>query len=92
MIMEIFYTKHADEKLKTEKFVPELKINKLVIKRAIQNSQLKVSEGMKIKAVQEIDKTHSLVVIYRQVEKGVRVITFFPAKKGRYEDEILSRR
>ena len=41
-------------------------------------------------AVGPLTKTLSLCVVYRFVEGDVRVITFFPAQRGRYEGKILS--
>lgn len=40
-------------------------------------------------AVGELSKTLSLCVVYKLVEEHVRVITFFPAERGRYERKIL---
>ena len=42
-------------------------------------------------AVGELTATLSLCVVYKFVGQGVRVITFFPAQKGRYEGKVLSR-
>lgn len=41
-------------------------------------------------AVGALTTTLSLCVVYKFVGGEVRVITFFPAKRGRYESKILS--
>lgn len=40
-------------------------------------------------AVGKLTETLSLCVVYRFIERDVRVITFFPAQRGRYESKIL---
>lgn len=42
-------------------------------------------------AVATHSKSISLVVVYKNTEMGYKVITFFSATKGRYEDKILQR-
>ena len=41
---------------------------------------------------EKLDKHHDLCVIIKQEDKIIKVITFFPTQKGRYESEILQRR
>ena len=43
-------------------------------------------------ATGELNKALTLCVIYKFIEAGIKVITFFPARKGRYESKILSGR
>jgi len=49
------------------------------------------SDDPELMAIGELTRTLSLCVVYRFVEGGIRVITFFPAQRGRYERKILSR-
>ena len=43
-------------------------------------------------AIGELNKTLSLCVLYKKAKQGIRIITFFPAEKGRYEYKILQGR
>lgn len=79
------FTKHAENKFKTEnakKFgISKKKLTKIIIepvKKIIQ------TEGVNI-AIGYLDKEHSLCVVYKLEDDIIKVITFFPAKKGRYE-------
>ena len=42
-------------------------------------------------AVGKLSESLSLCVVYKFLGSRVRVITFFPAKRGRYESKILPR-
>lgn len=44
----------------------------------------KVSDYPKIIASREFDKTHILRVVYKLEDDIIKVITFYPAAKGRY--------
>lgn len=91
--MKIFYTKHANEKFKQESYVFKLKINKRLIRSIIQKPQVEDrTRGEKITAIRSIDDKHSFVVIYKEIKRVILVITFYPARKGRYEAKILQRR
>ncbi len=92
--MKIIYTLHAERKFKEEKYVQQLKITKRIIRNVIEKHDLEDrTRGEKITAVKEISKGHSLVVVYKQVaEDKIKIITFWPAEKGRYESKILQRR
>ncbi|MBI4008730.1 hypothetical protein HY357_00700 [Candidatus Roizmanbacteria bacterium] len=91
--MKIVYTYHAKRKFREEKYIKQLKITRKTVKKVILKPTLEdKSRGEKITAVGIIDERHSLVVIYKKVENGLKIITFFPAEKGRYENKILQRR
>lgn len=83
------YTFHAEQKLK----LPEIKglgITKRKIQKVIENSlALDKSEDPVYIVIGGLTDELSLCVAYREVEEGIRVITFYPAEKGRYESKIL---
>ena len=84
--MEIRYTNHAEDKLAEESFVQQLAITKSTIETAMLFPDFEevLGDG-KIRAVGLISNRHSLVVIYRDLGEYFLVITFWPAKRGRYE-------
>ena len=87
--MKFIYTLHAEDKLKE----PESKrfgINKGLLERIILNPISTEILGNQNRVSGNLDSEHSLVVVYRkESDKITLVITFFPAKKGRYEAKIL---
>ncbi|MBI4991379.1 DUF4258 domain-containing protein [Candidatus Gottesmanbacteria bacterium] len=89
--MKFIYTSHAEEKL-TEREPKKLGIDKRKIQEIVQNPEV-IDESDKpvLMAIGELDNDHSLCVIYRYIQERILIITFFPAKKGRYELKILSR-
>ena len=90
--MEIKLTNHAIEKL-DDLTSRRLGITRDAIKAVlIKPDLIDNSEYPLLMAVGEINRDLSLCVIYKFVENGVKIITFFPAKRGRYESKILSRR
>lgn len=83
------YTLHAKEKLKSEE-ARKLGITKRDIQRTIENpGVVDTSEEPVYIAISSFTETLSLCVAYRKVERAVRIITFYPAQKGRYERKIL---
>ncbi|MBI2611662.1 DUF4258 domain-containing protein [Candidatus Gottesmanbacteria bacterium] len=90
--MRILYTKHASRKFSEERYVKQLKITKSVVKNIIKNPDIiDDTRGEKITAIGKIDLNHSLIVVYKIVENAARIITFYPAERGRYESKILQR-
>jgi len=83
--MEVEFTKHAAEKFLEEVYVKDVKITKKKIFSVIEKPAFKKRQGEKIFAVGDLAQRHVLVVIYKKVGKRAKVITFFPARKGRYE-------
>lgn len=88
--MRIIYTIHAKEKLK-EKESKEFRITKQKIDSTIKNpkTQETLSNDL-IRIISKLDQKLSLVVVCKQESGKIKkVITFFPAEKGRYESKIL---
>lgn len=84
--MEIRYTNHAEDKLAEEIYFTHVPIHKPLIEEVILHPEsLEITEDDKIRAVRGISQTLSLVVIYRDLGEYLLVITFWPARKGRYE-------
>lgn len=84
--MKIVFTNHA---LK-DKF-PQLsqhgfKINRLDVEYVIKNPEHidKISDYPKIIVSKEFSKKHILRVVYKEESGIIKVITFYPAEKGRY--------
>ena len=85
-----YYTIHAKEKLK-EPASKKLGITRKLIEKTIENPSAKdLSEKPVIIAIGNLTETLSLCAVYRKVKKVIRIITFYPAEKGRYERKILS--
>lgn len=83
--MKIIYTKHAEDKL-LEVEVKRFGITKPRIENVIQKPKALQQLPLVMRAIGALDKTHELCVVYRLTErKEIKVITFFPAKTGRYE-------
>lgn len=83
------YTIHAREKFNLPE-IKKLKIRKKNIEKVIENPvAIDKSELPVMIAIGTFSKTLSLCVAYRIVKEGIRIITFYPAEKGRYEPKIL---
>ena len=90
--MQFEYTIHAEDKLKRPEIV-KLGINKAKIEQTIKApATVDKSELPVIIAIRKLNKELSLCVAYKKVEKGIKVITFYPAERGRYESKILQKR
>jgi len=88
-VVQYVYTIHAEEKLTLPR-IKKLKISKKRIERVIQQPiTVDESEQPVLIAIGNLTKTLSLCVVYRRIEAIIRVITFYPAEKGRYERKIL---
>lgn len=87
--MKYEYTLHAREKLK------RLEIKKLGIKKSDVEAVIEKpialdnSEKLVIIGIGYLTKALSLCVAYRIIKNKIRIITFYPAEKGRYERKIL---
>ena len=88
--MNIIYTKHAIDKLKTSE-AKKFQINKKKIEFVVRNpiSQVQLPFGV-IRLIGKLGIKHSLCVIIKNKENVLKVITFFPIEKGRYENKVLS--
>lgn len=86
------YTIHAQNKLKLPE-IRKLEIDKKRLEQTIEKpSVIDRSEAPVLIAIGNLTKALSLCVVYRNVENIIRIITFYPAEKGRYERKILSTR
>ena len=91
-MLEFEYTIHAEWKLKLSE-VRKLKINKQKIQKIVKTAEtIDKSEEPVLIAIGGFSKELSLCIVYRRIEGRIRIITFYPAEKGRYERKILSRR
>lgn len=82
------YTLHAKNKL-TDKDNKQLKIIKKRIEQTTLEGFILEIDGEVITKIGNLDKDHSLCVIYRLEKKATIIITFYAAKKGRYERKVL---
>lgn len=84
--MEIKFTKHALGKFQHPSII-KLKIKRKSVEKVLSSLKKSVESnqyGVKI-AVSSLDSGHSLKVVYKETGGIIVVITFHPAKKGRYE-------
>lgn len=89
--MKIVYSLHAEEKLGLAE-IKKLKINKRQIEETARHPEVvDNSEKPVLIAVGKLSDKLSLCVAYRRTREGVRVITFWPAERGRYERKVLQR-
>lgn len=87
--MNYVYTIHAQEKLKSKE-ARKLRITKKRIEKVIEKPlAIDISEESVVIAVGNLTRTLSLCAVYRKVKRAIRIITFYPAEKGRYERKIL---
>lgn len=83
--MEKIYTLHAEDKL-SELNNSKLTINKDLIELVIEKPKFKENlPNSVIRVTGNLDQEHSLVVVIKIESGKIKVITFFPVKKGRYE-------
>lgn len=85
--MKIIYTKHTEDKLKTVE-AKKFKINKNKIEVVVRGTELVINSRV-ARLIGKLDKDHSLCVILRKEKNSLKIITFFPTEKERYESKIL---
>ena len=86
--MKVIFTLHAKEKLLTI----EAKLLKITQKTVtdILNIPLTVNKNLNPhRSIGKLNNKLSLVVIWKTENGIIKVITFYPAEKGRYENKIL---
>jgi len=73
--------------LKKHKF--QTRVTRRLIKEAVLNPEHEDKESDKPNTIasKSIDAKHILRVVYRREFDIIRVITFYPAEKGRYYEE-----
>ena len=82
---------HAEKKLKFKE-IGKLKITKRKLEEIIKNIIIvDRSEEPVLIAIGKLTEKLSLSVAYRNIGKKIRIITFYPAERGRYERKILQR-
>jgi len=86
------YSWHALSKFELSE-IKKLKIDKEHVEKVIRKPKVidKIDKPV-LMAIGELNKTLSLCVLYKKAKQGIRIITFFPAEKGRYEYKILQGR
>jgi uncharacterized DUF497 family protein len=90
--LELKFSKHAREKL-DDSTSKRLGITANIIKTVLDKPDLiDNSEYPVLMAVGRLKSNLSLCIVYKFTERDLRIITFFPAKRGRYEGKILSGR
>jgi uncharacterized DUF497 family protein len=88
--MQIRFSKHATEKLK-DPVCKNIGIKESTIKNVLAAPEvIDNSDFPLLMAIGKLNKNLSLCVIYKFIETDIKIITFFPAKRGRYEGKILS--
>lgn len=85
---QIIYTKHALEKFKLLK-ERGWKITKSQIKSTLQKPKWKGKTKLgQFAAMSELDTKYILRVIYDKIGPNIKIITFHPARRGRYETKL----
>lgn len=86
--MKFVFTKHAaiDKFLLLKKHEFKVSVTKQFIKKIILNPEHvdNISDEPNHIASGSIDEKHILRVVYRKENDIIRIITFYPAEKGRY--------
>lgn len=89
--MQVVYSLHAEEKLGFSE-IKRLKVTKEKIERALRHPEaIDRSEKPVLIAIGELNIKLSLCVVYKRIKEGLKIITFYPAERGRYEHKILQR-
>lgn len=82
--MTLVLTKHAVRKLRSKE-AKKFRISKSKLKTALEKPIFKeFFELGVIRIISRLDENHSLVIIYKHEDDIIKVITFYPAEKGRY--------
>lgn len=86
--VKIVFTKHARKKFRELKEIGVI-ISRQKVIEAIRNPEHidKESDAPKIIASRAININHILRVVFKEEDGIITVITFYPAKKGRYYEE-----
>ena len=88
-MLEVKFSRHAIEKL-GDTTSNKLGITQESIRIVLKNPEIiDNNDYPALMAVGRLDEELSLCVVYKFIENGIKVITFFPAKRGRYESKIL---
>lgn len=90
--MQIVYSLHAEEKLGFSE-IKKSRVTKKKIEKVLKHPEaIDRSEKPVLIAVGKLNTKLSLCVVYKRIKEGLKIITFYPAERGRYEHKILQRR
>lgn len=89
--MKVVFTIHAKEKLSTSE-AKKLGITQEKIIYALKQPLVINNNVNPHQSVGKLSDELSLAVIWKMESAIIKVITFYPAEKGRYESKILQRR
>lgn len=83
--MRIVYTKHAKKKFKILEKIG-VKVTSKAVSLTIEDPDHYDSESDRLSIIvsKSIDKNHVLRVVFKIEDDIITVITFYPARKGRY--------
>lgn len=89
--MKIIFTKHVENKLKEAESI-RLGIKKDTLINILNKPNLVDKTVDPHQSVGNLSEDLSLSVIWKIENDATKVITYYPASKGRYESKILRRR
>jgi hypothetical protein len=89
--MKVVFTIHAKEKLLANE-AKRLGITRKKITESLEHPLAINKDVDPHQSVGELNHELSLAVIWKIENDIIKVITFYPAEKGRYESKILRRR
>lgn len=83
--MKIVFTKHALKKFMDLKDL-DISVSRKMVLNLIENPEHldKETDFPNLIASKVIDKSHILRVVYKEESDRMVIITFYPARKGRY--------
>ncbi len=86
--MKIVFTRHAELKFKDLE-EQGFKMTRGQVEDALNMPDATIrSEKGRLIAQRAIDGSHMIRVIYEQREDSIAVITFYPARRRQYEDQV----
>ena len=86
---EIRFSRHAEEKLRDAEGL-RLSLTGESIRTVLEKPECIDNDDFPIlMAIGKLTDELSLCVVYKFVDRDIRVITFFPARRGRYESKVL---
>ncbi len=86
--MKIVFTSHAKEKLQSKE-AKVLGIKKKLVVQVIHKPIVVNKDLDPHQSIGVLNEELSLAVIWKKENDIIKVITFYPAEKGRYESKIL---
>ena len=81
----IIYTRHAEDKLQRSD-IRKFNINKRLIEKILIKPEVETkTKSGELAAISQFEMAHDLLIVYDIIDQGIRVITFFVSRKGRYK-------